>query len=453
MADHPISTFMIILKKTGLKNFILFIILSAIFSNSAVLAVNAETAEKENNRENEIPKEEVKKKKPITPGKILRDLSRREWYKQKKDAKPEKRETSSLDNEEDLSGFKKSASDEIEYVCVLLSEIPVSDKKAIIAPAFLVDKKSIWKSETDFNFKWVGYKFTSGLRHKKFPWDNTTLSETIIGSFLYASGTNIGFSGGKVIEENRFYTNYTSQIVTLKCQMPLHTGIAFTLDSRQYFFVKREPPPNFILPKDHVNIFPRLDLSFEILTEKGLDQLTNGIGIDAWAGYGIRSRWEDWGDPSNPEDAEKSRRFVIYCFTLTGGLLFLENHNIVLRARYKGGRDNDFLTRPRFGGTIDNAKLDLVHGFTVDEFRVNDYALVNLKYGFNLWSRLRMNLFLDYAHIFSPGRQDIFGSGYGFRILAFGGLPIWITHGIGRKLYPRPGPFEHTVLVMTAAGW
>ena len=64
-----------------------------------------------------------------------------------------------------------------------------------------------------------------------------------------------------------------------------------------------------------------------------------------------------------------------------------------------------------------------------------------------------MNLFFDYAHIFSPTKEDIFGSGYGFRIIAWGGLPIWITHGIGRKYRPQKESFEHTAMIMTAAGW
>ena len=126
---------------------------------------------------------------------------------------------------------------------------------------------------------------------------------------------------------------------------------------------------------------------------------------------------------------------------------------VMARGKYKGGVDNDFITRPRFGGTIDNAKLDVVHGFTIDSFRVNNFGLINAKYGFNIFKRLRMTFYFDYAHIYSPNTEDVFGCGYGFRILSFGGLPIWITHGIGRKYRPEKGPFEQAFMVMTAAGW
>lgn len=386
---------------------------------------------------------------------IIKDLAEREWYRQKKDEKAIKKERIEKQDEADLSSIRESASEELNYILVLLGEVPIeAGKKGVYAPVFLTDKKNIWGSDTDFSFKWVGFKAVSTLSHRRFPWKNTTLSETLIGSFLYASGTNLGFYGGKLLEEKRFYTNYASEIVTLKCRLPWQTAAALSLDSRQYFFVEHNAPDNFVMPKNHVNAFPRLDLNLERLTERGLDQLTSGVGIESWIGYGVRSSWSAWGEPSALEEGSRYRTFVIYSLTLSAGLLSgSDNRNLVMRLRYKGGQRNDFLNRPRFGGTIDNAKLDVVHGFTVDEFRVDDFTLMNLKYGFDIVKRLRMNIFFDYARASSPSRMDVFGSGYGFRILAFGGLPVWLTHGIGKKYYPERGPYEHVVMFMTAAGW
>jgi hypothetical protein len=84
---------------------------------------------------------------------------------------------------------------------------------------------------------------------------------------------------------------------------------------------------------------------------------------------------------------------------------------------------------------------------------VNNFGIANFRYGFDVLRRLRFTVFLDYAHVFSPEREDVVGSGYAFRIISFGGLPIWLTHGFGRKFYPSVKPFEHVVTVMTAAGW
>jgi hypothetical protein len=50
-------------------------------------------------------------------------------------------------------------------------------------------------------------------------------------------------------------------------------------------------------------------------------------------------------------------------------------------------------------------------------------------------------------------REDVFGSGYGFRILSFGGLPIWITPGFGKIYRPEEKQFEQVFMFMTAAGW
>ncbi|TAL35044.1 MAG: hypothetical protein EPN93_11365 [Spirochaetes bacterium] len=393
---------------------------------------------------------EVQKKAQEAQQNFLQELAAREWYRQKKDEQLEKREASS---EADLSSFKKSASEEIESVLVLLGEAPLGEKKALYGPVFISDKQGIFGSDTDFSFKWVGYKLSMGFKHKKTPWSRTTLSETVVGSFLYASGTNIGFAGGKAVEERRFYTNYGSEIVSLKVQTPYRTAVTFSLDSRQYFFVKRDAPEDFNMPDNHVNVFPRIDLALEQLKEKGIDQLTHGVGLEGWAGYGIRSKWEPWGEPGEHQSGSFARTFWIYSGTLTLGWLGASDQNLVLRARYKGGDDNDFLTRPRFGGSIDNAKIDVVHGTTVDQFRVESFALVNGRFSFNIFSRLRMNLFLDYARIIAPDGQDVAGAGYGFRLLAWGGLPIWIAHGVSKRYFSDSKIPEQVVTFMTAAGW
>ncbi|HSV98060.1 MAG TPA: hypothetical protein VLM75_14155 [Spirochaetota bacterium] len=386
--------------------------------------------------------------------KIVDTISTGELYKQREKQEKRRVESGPGRDHEDLSSMHKSASEEIESIIVFLGEIPATGgRKALYAPVFLSESKGIFGTGTDFSLRWVGYKLSTRFTQKRFPWDNTTLSETLVGSFLYASGTNIGFQGNAVVEERRFYTNYTSQIVTLKVGLPFRAYAGFTLDSRQYFFVRRNAPEDFIMPNDHINLFPRIDLGIERLTEKGIDQIKQGFSLESWAGYGIRNKWERWGEEPILEDTTCARTFAIYSCEFTAGALFLRTHNLVFRAHYKGGIDNDFLTRPRFGGTIDNANLDVVHGFTVDNFRVESFGLVNLKYAFDAASRLRINVFLDYARIFDPDPEHVAGSGYGVRILAVGGLPVWITHGIGRREFPGNARWEHVVMVMTAAGW
>ncbi|MBN2041759.1 MAG: hypothetical protein JW864_17110 [Spirochaetes bacterium] len=349
--------------------------------------------------------------------------------------------------------YYRQAEEELNSIIVFVAELPADNRNNIYAPIFMTKSDKIFGTITDFSFKWVGYKTTLDFKQKGFPWKNMTLSETIIGSFLYASGTNIGFNRGKLEEESRFYTNYFSEILTLKIKLPFYTSAAFALDSRQYFFVERETSENFTMPLNHYNIFPRIDLGIGYVKEDGIDQLTSGIELFSWAGYGIRNRWEEWGEPGDMQTGEKARTFLIYSSKLTAGLLFRKNHNLVLRAHYKGGTDNDFLSQPRFGGTIDNADIDAVHGFTLDQFRVKKFGLANLRYGFNIIERLRFNLFLDYARIFSPDTQNIFGSGYGFRIIAWGGLPIWLTHGMGKIITPEKKAVDHVFMIMTAAGW
>jgi len=392
-----------------------------------------------------------------TPDELLKYLVRKQWYRYKKEQVHGRSGKGGLETlqqgDADLTGIKKGASEDIHNIVVFLGEIPVSSQEPVYAPVFIADREKIFGSGTDFSFTWVGYKATMKLTQKKFPWKNTSLNETVIGSFLYASGTNIGFVSGNLQEEVRFYTNYVSELVTLTWHLPNYFNTAFTLDSRQYFFVARDVPEEFVMPKNHVNIFPRIDVGYDRQTEKGIDQITEGLRVSSWIGYGIRSRWEQWGMPPEYEAGEEASHFTIYSLTMTYGFLFRRTHNIIFRGRYKGGINNDFLTRPRFGGSIDNANLDVVHGFTVDSFRVNNFGLVNLRYGFDLFSRLRLNFFLDYARIFSPDREDVLGSAYGIRIISFGGLPIWLTHSIGRAVYPEHQPWEQVIMVMTAAGW
>jgi len=388
------------------------------------------------------------------PGGLFPDLADRTWFK-RGDREPDPRAFSDVRDDADLSSIKRGATDDINNIIVLVGEIPLPNTKAaVLAPIFMTNHKNIFGTISDFNFTWVGYKVTGQFKQKGFPFEKTDLSETIIGSFVHASGTNLGFIGNKYEEELRFYTNYVSEIVSMRYNFPHKLSAAFTLDSRQYFFVKRDVPDDFIMPHNHVNIFPRLDFNVDWLTETGIDQITKGFGLQSWIGYGVRSQWEKWGQPPAYEMGREAKEFIIYSVTATGGILIGDSQNIVITGRYKGGDRTDFLSRPRFGGTIDNAKLDVVHGFPVDSFRVNAFGLVNTRYSFDIFKWLRMSLFLDYAHVYSPARQDIFGSGYGFRFITIGGLPIWITHGIGKKYYPgNEEPFEQVFMVMAAAGW
>lgn len=447
-----------------LKKLIITFLLIVVSAVSNLYAEEKITAGKNDNSDESSEKVEVKRGNKIfqvpkniynylkdRPEEMLKYLQRMEYYKHSE--KERNKEITTIQNEADVTGIRESAHEDINSIIVLVGELPADKRDNVYAPIFLTDSKKIFGTITDFSFKWVGYKSTVKFQQNSFPWKNTSLSETVIGSFLYASGTNIGFNRGKLEEENRFYTNYTSEILTLKIKFPLFTSIAMTLDSRQYFFVKRDTPKDFIMPLNHINLFPRMDVSIDLLKEKGIDQLTSGFRISSWAGYGIRNRWEEWGEPDDLQTGEKARKFVIYSSEITAGLLFLKNHNLVIRARHKGGIDNDFLTRPRFGGTIDNAKLDVVHGFTIDQFRVKRFGIINTQYGFDIIQRLRFNLFFDYAHVFSPDKMDIIGTGYGFRILAWGGLPIWLTHGIGRIYSPEKQPFDHVFMIMSAAGW
>ncbi len=384
--------------------------------------------------------------------KTFEKIDKQTLYKEKKEQELEENKQIHTYQQADFDKLKDATHEDISTIIVLLGEIPLESKNAIFAPAVLYNKNNIFNWNTDFAFTWVGFKATAKFTQKKFIWDNVSLQETFIGSFLYASGTNFGFFGERFNEDLLFYTNYISQIVTLKISLPLYNILGLTIDSRQYFFVERDTPPDFIMPKNHYNLFPRIDWNIEHYTEQGIDQLFDGIAFQNWIGYGNRNKWDTWGEPGNLQMGKEAKTFIIYSSTLTIGTVFKEKQNAIVRLRLKGGIDNDFLSQPRFGGTIDNAKLDVVHGTTVDQFRVESFALCNLQYGFNLMQRVRMNLFFDYALIINPGSQKIAGSGYGFRILGPGGLPIWLTHGISKNMSKADNPSQ-VVMIMTAAGF
>ncbi len=374
-------------------------------------------------------------------------------FKKKKKVRSRSGLSGDITSDADVSAFKRSA--EMNNVLVLLSEIPRDNKDPIIAPVFVSAYKNIFNTRTDFSFSWVGFKLTLKFKQKKFPWKNTSLQQILIGSFVHASGTNLGFVENKFAQENRFYTNYTSQILVFNWHMFKYLTTGVGLGSRQYFFFRNDPPENFKMPKDHVNIFPRGVINIGYITEKGIDQLAKGMQVSSWYGYGIRNKWDEWGEPDNLQSSTQARTFSIYAVLFKIGILINNNQNFILKGKYKGGVDNDFLSRPRFGASIDNANLDVVHGFTLDEFRVYRFGLINFQYGINVFSWLRFRLFADYGHIFSPNdeERDLFGAGYGFRIITIGGLPIWFSHGFGRENKITSKEIRQTMMVMTAAGW
>ncbi|MCX7677638.1 MAG: hypothetical protein N2316_00300 [Spirochaetes bacterium] len=433
-------------------------------SQERLIEKNSEIKDPRDKSVDELLKEHIARERKkarfsdkITPEELMSYLIKRKWYNEHafvemEEATLRKKETT-RHGDADLSQIKESARADINNIAVILGEIPASGQKGVFAPVFLLDRKGVLFGSSDFSLSWAGLKATMKLSQKKFPWEKTTLEETFIGSFLYASGTNLGFISSEFGENTKFYTNYISEIVTLKYNFIKNFNVCVSLDSRQYFFVKKTVPENFVMPLNHFNVFPRVDVNFSDLTEKGIDQITHGVGIFSWIGYGVRNRWEKWGTPPNYEMGEEARTFVIYSFTFIAGYAKDDDHNVVGRVRYKGGKDNDFLTRPRFGGTIDNARLDVVHGFTVDSFRVDAFFLVNTYYGFNLTKRLRLTLYVDGAHMFGEQKGDVGGVGIGLRVLAWGGLPVWFTYGIGAHLQPELRGPEQVVMLMSAAGW
>lgn len=353
----------------------------------------------------------------------------------------------------DASSLRQAADDDTKNVLVLLAEIPVKMNDFTLAPIYMTEQKKIFGSGTDLYLDWLGYKLKAKFVQPKFPFKKTEIQETFIGSFLYASGTNLGFIDNTYRDEVRFYTNYTSQILTLKWNMARYLKTGYSLDSRQYFFVKRELPDEFVMPENHINIFPNFIIEAGETTVAGMDMITRGIKLSGWGGYGLRNRWSWWGEPGNPQSGGYAGDFWIYSAEISSGALIHENHNIYMKLKYKGGIDNDFISMPRFGGTINNINLDLAHGFTLDYFRVYEFGLANFHWGSNISKRVRLNLYLDYARILSPRAENIIGSGYGIRVLLFKGLPVWITHGIGREIDRQGSPFSHTIMTMAAAGW
>ena len=435
----------------------IFFLICISFENGFQSKLTAAPVNTKNQNAIKKNKDKQKNSKKI---KKIRDRKKRSFLKSilpqyKRRTKMTKRSSTieNFENEIDTSSLKESAHEDINNILVFLGEIPIKGDSPIIAPVFMTDQKKIFGSGTDLSFSWVGYKMTIKFTQNNFPFKNTSLHETLIGSFLYASGTNLGFIDSKFGTGTRFFTNYVSQIISLKWKMAKYFSSGLGIGSRQYFFVRRSTPYGFIMPKDHINIFPRISFNLGQLNEKGIDQLTEGILLSSWIGYGLRSRWQTWGTPDDPQSGTHARDFFIYSTTLMAGLLVGDSHNFIIKLKFKGGIDNDFISRPRFGGSIDNAKLDLIHGFAIDAFRVSRFGLMNISYGFNLADRLRFNLYFDYGRIFFPSYRHLAGFGYGFRIIAFFGMPIWITHGIGRELFSQSAGFHHTIVVMTAAGW
>lgn len=396
----------------------------------------------------EKDKQKTDKKKSILPIDKNKIIPK---YKEKENQKHERTGLLGGGEQADASALRKSAGDDISSVMLLLAEIPERGRSPIIAPIFMMNKEKIFDSGTDVNFEWLGYKVKSVFKQKKFPFANTELQETLIGSFVNASGTNLGFIDNSYRSEKRFYTNYTSQILTFKWGILKYLKTGFSLDSRQYFFVEREADKNFIMPRDHVNIFPNLIIESGATSEKGIDQIMKGIKLSLWSGYGYRSDWAAWGDPADTQSGDYAKDFWIYSSEINAGFIPLKNHNLVCKIKYKGGIDNDFISRPRFGGTIDNIRLDLVHGFSLDEFRVFSFGLMNFKYGLDIMNRVRLNLYADFARITSPGSMNITGSAYGLRIKTIGGMPLWITHGIGKII--GADDIRQTLVIMAAAGW
>ncbi len=141
--------------------------------------------------------------------------------------------------------------------------------------------------------------------------------------------------------------------------------------------------PEFVLPEDH------LDHQFTLR----LRYLRRGFRLRLSGSHTVRSDWQFWGLPGNPEFDPEQESFTTWEAGLGKTWHLKRFQKVGFELQYLGGENLDRFSKYDFGLFSDVT----VHGYQTDLVRAEEAAAARLSYGFDLGSVIRVDLVGDAA--------------------------------------------------------
>ncbi|MGD2113511.1 MAG: hypothetical protein PVG07_00555 [Acidobacteriota bacterium] len=177
----------------------------------------------------------------------------------------------------------------------------------------------------------------------------------------------------------------------------------------------------------------------------------SGYSLSLAGSYNLRSRWEEWGFPGNPEYSEEHEDYLLWSAGLAKSWYLPRFQKIGLELDYVDGSDLDRFSKYGFGffgGTR-------IHGFPSGEVRAEEAALAHLSYGFDIGEVFRIEAVGDAALASDPvsGLDEDFLAGAGIQGTLLGPWETVINFDVGVPIEGTDDGFTAYVVFLKLFDW
>jgi hypothetical protein len=173
---------------------------------------------------------------------------------------------------------------------------------------------------------------------------------------------------------------------SLKLGRPLGNFVKLNLTYEALLFNYQrthDTAKNFVVPSNNLTHSLELNGSFS----------RAGYGLRASGSYNLRSKWDFWGLPGNPEFSKDDKDFLRWDAQASKSWYLSHFQKIGAEVDYAAGRDLDRFSKYQFGFFGDTR----VHGYQSGKVRAEKALSSHLTYGFEIGEFLRLDAVADAA--------------------------------------------------------
>lgn len=199
--------------------------------------------------------------------------------------------------------------------------------------------------------------------------------------------------------------------------------------------------PAFRPPSDH----------FRHSLEVGARFARSGYSLSLDAAYNLRSQWDEWGFPGNPEFSEDHEDYLQWSAGFAKSWYLAKFQKIGLELDYVDGSDLDRFSKYGFGYFGDTR----IHGFPSGEVRAEEAALAHLSYGFDIGEVFRIEAVGDAALATDPvsGLDQDFLAGAGIQGTLMGPWETVINFDLGVPIEGTEDGFTAYLVFLKLFEW
>jgi len=177
----------------------------------------------------------------------------------------------------------------------------------------------------------------------------------------------------------------------------------------------------------------------------------SGYSLGFSGSYNMRSKWEEWGYPGNPEFDSSHEDYMLWNVGLAKTFYLPKFQKIGIELGYVGGSDLDRFSKYGFGFFGDTR----VHGFPSGEVRAEEAGLAHLSYGFDIGEVFRIEAVGDAALATDPvsGLDNDLLAGVGLQGTLLGPWQTIVNFDVGVPLEGVDSGFSAYLVFLKLFDW